>query len=130
MSAIISSESTGMLGTGCMVGLGLSAIANGILAGSVDYDQTCNQVDNMKDTLKDVEEWTRGIMADLENLENKIETYTNNLGKITDKMIEQIRTNRVVHKNKLKREQVIGVFLCTLITFVLMLKLFIHYNLI
>ena len=130
MSTIISSESAGMLGEGCMWGLGLSALANGILAGTLDYDQTCNQVDALKDTLKDVELWTSEIMEEFDDLESKINTYTKNLGKITDDLIEHIRIDRKKHNNKIKREQIVGVFLASVVTFILMLKLFIHYNLI
>tara|TARA_B100001115_G_C15457589_1_gene215451 strand:+ start:132 stop:503 length:372 start_codon:yes stop_codon:yes gene_type:complete len=122
----MSETTTGMLMEG---GMGLSAIANGVLAGTVDYDNHCKQVDQLKDHVKKVNGWVKDILTDEANLCTKIDSYISDLETITKNLKIVIKEHKDTFKRKLHRDEIFATMICSLVSLMLLFKLLIRHNL-
>lgn len=113
-----------------MGAMGVAAIANSIIEVTVDYPKTCDEIGKNMDILNDVQEWSTKVLKEMGGEELEIEESIKQLGDVCEKTRKMIDKHRKEQAKLSDRQQIMSLFICFIISMLMMLKLMNHYNLI
>lgn len=111
-------------------GMGLGAAAHAAMEATVNYTNTCKQIDDMQQHVTEVDDWCKKIVHEQDNLHQKIKKFTDELETVTSNLQKTIVKHRNMYSSKIQRQEIISAMMCGIVSMTLLIKLLIRHNLI
>ncbi len=106
-----------------MIGMAVSAGFNAVMASTVEYDEKCKHVKELKESVDTVSDWCNQIETQFINLNFNIQDELDQLKKHTDVVKKAIANEKVRQTKLLHKEEIMGTVFCSMVTLLLLIKL-------
>lgn len=112
------------LGLTMVIGMTASAAFNSVMAGTIEYNEKCKHVDEIHESIKPIEDWCNNVESQFNQLNLAIDDELSHLTEILKVIKQKIRADKVRQKKLLHKEEIIGAVLSSLVSMLLMIKMF------